>query len=245
MALSADRDLKFFVSQELIEIPVKDNVCIYKGALVGRDRSTGYARPLTAGDDFLGVAFKQADNTVGDHIAGGISVKLHQHVDVIHALSGVSSADIGRAVYASDDTTLVTYSFGGSRIGRVVAVEGTGLARIRCQPVMSGDGVGESEHVILLSDESQTLTLDHINKTLVVSNSAAVTLTLPAVATVRAGGRLRIVKLTDNAYAVTLDANASETIDGSATFAAINAKYDVAELLCTGTEWVIVSRDIA
>lgn len=50
MPLSANRDVQFYSVQELIDIPVDDNVNIYKGALVGRNRSTGYARPLTAGD---------------------------------------------------------------------------------------------------------------------------------------------------------------------------------------------------
>ena len=245
MALSADRDLSFYTTQELIEIPVKDNVCIYKGALVGRDRATGYARPLNGGDDFLGVAYQKADNTVAGHTAGGISVKLHQHIDVIHAISGVSSADIGREIYASDDGTLSFLSFAASRLGRVVAIEGTGVARVRCQPVMSVDGAAEGEHISLLSDASQTLTLDHLNKTLTISNTAARTLTLPPVATVRAGGTLRIVKLSDNAHAITLDANGSETIDGATTLSSIDAQYDTAHLLCVGTQWIVIDRDIS
>ena len=34
MALTADRELKFFASQELIDLGVDDNVKIYKGGLV-------------------------------------------------------------------------------------------------------------------------------------------------------------------------------------------------------------------
>lgn len=77
MALTANRDLLFYTSRELIEVPVDDNANIFKGALVGRKRATGYARPLVAGDEFLGVAYKQADNTVAGHTAGGISVRLY------------------------------------------------------------------------------------------------------------------------------------------------------------------------
>jgi hypothetical protein len=62
---------------------------------------------------------------------------------------------------------------------------------------------------------------------------------------VRAGGWFRIVKASAAAAAVTLDGNASETIDGGATFAAIDAQYDTALVLCTGSEWIILSRDIA
>jgi len=137
MALSANRELQFYASQELIEVPVDDNVDIYKGAFVGVNASTGYARPLTAGDDFLGVAYKQADNTVAGHTAGGIKVRLHQSIDIVHTLSGVANTDIGSVVYASDDGTLTLTSSGNSRIGRIVAIEGANLVRVRCQPVAS------------------------------------------------------------------------------------------------------------
>lgn len=137
MALSANRDVKFYSSQELIDIPVDDNVTIYKGAFVGLNATTGYARPLVAGDDFLGVAYGQADNTGSGHTAGGIRVRLHQSVDIVHALSGASSTDVGRVVYASDDETLTFTAAGNSRVGRIVAVEGTNLVRVRCQPIAS------------------------------------------------------------------------------------------------------------
>ncbi|MFQ5805334.1 MAG: cytoplasmic protein [Phycisphaerae bacterium] len=137
MALSSNRELKFYASQELIDVPVDDDVNIYKGAFVGSNSSTGYARPLVAGDDFAGVAYKQADNTVAGHTAGGIDVRLHQSIDIVHALSGVANTDIGSVVYASDDGTLTLTATNNSRIGRIVAIEGTDLVRVRCQPIAS------------------------------------------------------------------------------------------------------------
>ena len=137
MALSANREVKFYVSQELIDIPVDDNVNIYKGAFVGVNASTGYARPLTAGDDFLGVAYSQADNTVDGHSAAGIKVRIHQPLDIVHAISGVAATDIGSVVYASDDETLTLTSTDNSRVGRIVAIESTGVVRVRCQPIAS------------------------------------------------------------------------------------------------------------
>lgn len=137
MALSANRDVNFYTSQELVEIPVDDNVNIYKGALVGLNASTGYARPLAAGDSYLGLAYAQADNTMSGHTAGGIRVKLHQNVDVVHSLSGVSNTDTGAVVYASDDATLTLTSAGNSRVGRIAAVESSGVARVRLQPIAS------------------------------------------------------------------------------------------------------------
>lgn len=137
MALSSNRELQFYASRELVDIPVDDNVNIYKGALAGINSSTGYARPLTAGDDFAGVAYAQADNTVVGHSAGGITARLHQEIDIIHTLTGVSQTDIGSAAYASDDETLTLTATSNTRVGRIVAIEGTNLVRVRCQPIAS------------------------------------------------------------------------------------------------------------
>jgi len=244
MALSANRELSFFASQELIEVPVDDNIKVYKGALVGRNRSTGFARGLVAGDEFLGVAFRQADNTMVGHTAGGINVKLHQAVDIVHPLTGVANGDIGKDVYASDDETLTLSPGSNSRIGRVVAVEATNLARVRCQPVASLSGILDNSPIVTLADANATLTLDHVNRVLLIGNTAARTLTLPAVASVRAGGWIQVVKTSAALFAVTLDGNAAETIDGAATLATIDAQYDTALLLCTGSEWIVLNRDI-
>jgi hypothetical protein len=245
MALSADRELTFFASQELIDLPVDDNIKVYKGALVGRNRATGYARPLVAGDEFLGVAYRQADNTVAGHTAGGVNVRLHQSVDVTHVLTGAANGDIGKEVYASDDETLVFTTGGNSRIGRIVALDATNLARVRCQPVALLSGVLENAPQIALADADATLTLDHVNRVLLIGNSVARTLTLPPAATVRAGGWLRVVKTSAAAAAVTLDGNASETINGAATFTAVDAIYDAVHIVCTGTGWVILSKNIS
>jgi hypothetical protein len=243
MALTADREVQFFASQELIDLPVDDNVVIYKGALVGRNRSTGYARALTAGDEFLGVAYQQADNTVTGHTAGGIDVRLHQAIDIVHTLSGVVTGDIGKDVYASDDETLTLTPTSNSRVGRVVAVESTNTARVRCAPLKSLDGVLDNVPVVQLADASATLTLDHMNRTLLIANSAARTLTLPPVATVRAGGWFRIVKTSAAAFAVTLDGNGAETISGAATWVDIDADHDAGLLMCTGSEWIVLSAE--
>lgn len=245
MALSADRDVKFYASQELIELPVDDNVRIYKGAFVGRNRSTGYVRPLTAGDDFVGVAYQPADNTISGHTAGGIRVRLHQMVDIVHALSGVVLADVGKEVYASADDTLTLDSDGHSRIGRIVAVESTGVARVRCRPVSGCVGVLEGMPFVTLADESATLTLDHLNRTLVMANTEARTLVLPSASSARAGAWLRLVKTSAVAAAVVLEGHTVEKVNGSSTYSDVDAQYDSVLIMCTGTGWVVLSRDVA
>ncbi|RMF71776.1 MAG: hypothetical protein D6744_17480, partial [Planctomycetota bacterium] len=106
-------------------------------------------------------------------------------------------------------------------------------------------GLAEGYRISALADADATLTLDHVNRVLLIGNTAARTLTLPPAATVRAGGWIRVVKTTNDLFAVTLDANGSETIDGATTLATIDAQYDVAHLVCTGSEWIVLSRDIA
>lgn len=70
------------------------------------------------------------------------------------------------------------------------------------------------------------------------ATSGAITVNLPAVAA--SEGALLVVKKTDaSGNAVTLDGNASETIDG-ATTQAITTQYDAITVACDGTAWWIV-----
>lgn len=76
------------------------------------------------------------------------------------------------------------------------------------------------------------------------TSGGAYTLTLPPAAD--STGRFLTVKKTDvAANAVTLDGNASETIDGAATNNTIDAQFDVMTIVSDGTEWHIVSSNIA
>ncbi len=245
MVLTSDRELTFYASPELIELPVDDNVVLYKGALVGLNAATGYVRPLVAGDTFAGVAYEQADNTVSGHTAGGIRVRLHQNIDIVHALAGVAAGDVGRAVYATADDTLTLSPLGATYVGRVVVVEGTNLARVRCAPTTSQGGDRWPAGIVWLPDADATLTLAHLNGTVTISNTTPRTLTLPPAADARAGAWLRVIKLSSNGSAVTLDGHSSETIEGATSFAGLDARYDAVLLLCTGTEWIILSRDPA
>lgn len=76
------------------------------------------------------------------------------------------------------------------------------------------------------------------------SAGGAYSITLPAVATVAAGGWYTFVKTDAVANAITLDGNASETIDGSTTFAGLDAQYDTVTIMTDGSAWYIISRDI-
>jgi hypothetical protein len=90
------------------------------------------------------------------------------------------------------------------------------------------------------SRDFQTITADYtatlVDHVLVVSAaSAAVTVTLPAVAT--AAGRVIVVKAKSVAGGnITIDGNASETIDGATTLV-LSSLYAKATLFCDGVTW--------
>ncbi len=244
MPLLANRDLNFYTSEELVEHAVDLNATIFKGALVGRNRANGYARPLVIGDEFLGVAYRQALNNFAGAVAGGISVKLHQHIDIVHTLTGVNIGDVGKEVFAIDDSTVILTPLSGSRIGRIVAVEGANLARIRCQPISGYSGTLDNYPVLQLADTNVTLTLDQINRVLLMANTAARTVTLPAVSSVRIGAWIRLIKTNANAFAITIDPNAAELIDGAATLATVDSQFDCVQIMALTGEWVVLNRDL-
>lgn len=70
------------------------------------------------------------------------------------------------------------------------------------------------------------------------------TLVLPAAAD-SAGKRITVIRTGTGTNAITIDGNASETINGAANLATLDAQYDSVTLLCDGTGWVIVASNIA
>jgi len=90
---------------------------------------------------------------------------------------------------------------------------------------------------------SATDTLDDTNHTVLVNAAGGVkTVNLPAAS--GATGKTFIIKKTDSSSNnVTIDPNASETIDGSSTFV-FNAQYRAVTLQCDGSNWHIISSYI-
>lgn len=93
---------------------------IYEGAVVGESSSTGTARPLSDGDAFLGFAERKVDNLSGS--AGDKNATVRQQGIVTLDVTGVASdADLGAAVYCTDDDTFsLTDSGADTQIGKVV-----------------------------------------------------------------------------------------------------------------------------
>lgn len=77
-----------------------------------------------------------------------------------------------------------------------------------------------------------------------VSNTTTHSIMLPPVAS-SAGVRFQFCKVSTHTLAITLDANGSETINGAATYASMDAAYDSAEVVCNGSAWFVVDAKIA
>lgn len=108
---------RVFETPGINTFPVVATDIIYEGAAVGL--SSGNARPLSAGDQFVGFAMERADNASGS--AGDVSVNVMARGQVVLAVTGASAVtDVGKAVYASDDDTFTLTASTNSAIGRVV-----------------------------------------------------------------------------------------------------------------------------
>ncbi len=223
----------------------------YTHAMIGVD-TTGY---LCKFDDtqaalFAGVVRGNEGNPLlpaGTAGADALGLDIEQPFRFELAVSGVAVTDIGKKVYAADDQTGVLTNGGtfSNFIGHVVDVVATGIALV--EPCYDGIAANERYGVArtMAATGAQSLTKYDLNKTIIVPSTGAYALTLPAVADTQAGDRLTFVKTTSNAVILTLTGNAAETIDGSNTLATIDAQYDTATLVSTGTAWVVLSRDIA
>lgn len=225
----------------------------YVGALIGID-STGY---YCKGDDtqswiMAGVVRGDQGNpllpagTAGD---GTIDLDVEMPDEIELAISGVAVTDIGKTVYALYDNqgtldfSATTYA---NVVGEVTDYVASGVARVR----LAYDGIGANTRLQaakrLAATGAQTLSKFDIGKTIWCANTAALTITLPPIADVPAGRGLRIIKdHASDTNAITLDGNASETIEGNATVNSQDAPYDAVTIVSNGTLWVYSARDVA
>lgn len=105
------------------------------------------------------------------------------------------------------------------------------------------------DNIALLSADADTFTVKTTTYTatvnddvILVQTSSAWTLSLfPAAG--NSGKKITIKKTSSDFNALTIDANASETIDGSTT-TTVNTQYEAIKIICDGTNWHILERKI-
>jgi len=104
MPLTENINIDRYIDQQLRTLKVEQDVQIFRGALVGLNRSSGHVRPLQAGDMFVGIAYSQADNRQGE--PGNPEVTVFTEGDFEMTLPDATRKNIGDAVTATDDATL-------------------------------------------------------------------------------------------------------------------------------------------
>lgn len=112
---------------DLEDYPVIATDIIYEGAAVGENGS-GYARPLQAGDPFLGFCDKQVDNASGSAGEKLVKVKTRGRVQLAVAGATAITANDRPIVYASDDNTFTLTKSTNSPIGVVSRWVSSGVA---------------------------------------------------------------------------------------------------------------------
>ena len=251
MALTANRDVDRYVDQELRTLPVKASSHIYKGSFVGL--SGGYARPLTAGDPFAGVAYEEMDNSSGSD--GDKMVRVFTFGDFEHTLASASRTNNKSAVYASDDETLSTTASGNSFVGHQIDVPRTNkiVLRIQTTPTPLAGGTMTSElvsaglkHKVTTKASAANVTIgtSDLGGVIKVTGTTAGNLNLPAAATAGAGAWCTLVK-TGASGALTIEPDGSETIDGAANNNEMDAANDSMTIVCDGSAWYIAAKKIA
>ncbi len=106
----------------------------YVGSALGE--SAGYARPLVAGDKFLGHSLKNITNTAVNG-ANNVEALVGRYTLEV-TLSGVAVTDLHRRVYMSDDATYTFVGNGNSYVGRVKEYVTTNTALVEFDT--SGEG---------------------------------------------------------------------------------------------------------
>jgi len=219
----------------------------YKGAMIGVTEA-GYLSKFddTAAMLFVGIVRGDCGNPAIPAGTQGTDPLLldYQRPQCIElAISSVAVTDIGKTVYALDDQTgtlnyaATTYA---NVVGQVVDVVSSGIALVE----LAYDGIAGNKRLgaakRLAATGAQTISKFDAGKVMFCGNTAALSLTLPAVADVPAGRDLTFVKdHASDTNILTLDGADSEEINGATTYTGMDAAYDTVHLISNGSRWVI------
>lgn len=190
------------------EFPVIASDIIYEGAAVGVVKATGHARPLAAGDRFVGFAEATADNSLG--AAAAINVRVIAEGGIRLAVTGLVITDVGQPVYATDDAAFTFIPTGGVFVGFVHRYISAGVGIVGFDAFDYADPYGGG--VYETKSANYTLDAEDCGKTIFVDTDAVV-ITLPVIAT--GVGAVTIVNIAAyGAALVTITPNSADMIMG-------------------------------
>ena len=119
-ALTNDTNRVFEVNNDSNAVALAAGTKVFQGSLIGKT-ATGYGRALEAGDTTMGFAKDNVDNTDGTDGEKIVEVKSMGKVSLF--ISGLTIADVGKDVYASDDNTFTLTSTNNSKVGKIIRFE--------------------------------------------------------------------------------------------------------------------------
>ena len=236
------------------------NTTFYPGEMIGKNAS-GYADHFDDSEpmEFLGVYYGiQYSQSSTDSVRQYAKVRRGYRLTIPIASGTVSRVDsnasgggaVGKIAYAYDsgkvtlDQSALTYA---NIVGRVVDVGDiasvTTLNSTYSVVVEPFRMRSDSGARTLAATGKQTLNKTDLNKTVLVPNTANLTVTLPAIALTTPGDKLTFVRTADANFTVTLDCNASEKINNATTEGSICLKGDSLELTSDGSEWYITGKN--
>lgn len=131
MAITVNTPRDFTVDLTIEHFPVAASTHIYEGQMLG-DNGSGYARPLVAGDKFLGFALEEVDNSTGS--AGDKLVRTKKEGAVAMPVASLAITDLGKSVYAADDSALYLVASSYSYVGLVAQFDSSGNGLVEFGP---------------------------------------------------------------------------------------------------------------
>lgn len=164
---------------EMNDLPMSASTRIFEGSAVGVNPATGYARPLTSTDTFVGFVEATVDNRNG--AAGDRRVRVYGEGEIQLAVTGALITDVRAPVYATDDDTFTLSPVGGVFIGFVKRFVSSGVAVVDFDAPCYRDPYA-ARTVREVISANKTLDAEDTGKLFWVDTDAVV-ITLPAVAT--------------------------------------------------------------
>jgi hypothetical protein len=177
---------------------------------------------------FNGVTSNLTGDVTGNADTATTAGNVTGTVAVTNGGTGLTTATTGDIIYASAANTLAKLGIGSA--GQVLKVSGG---------IPAWQGASAS---LAVASKTTTYTATSSDDVITVDGSGgAWTLTLPAAASNT--GKVFYIKRTDNtpANAVTIDGNASETIDGSTTYPLYTQNESVV-IVSDGTNWQVIDH---
>jgi hypothetical protein len=211
---------------------------IYEGAAVGLVKATGLARPLVAGDQFVGFAEATVDNSVATNVYYyGTMVRVIDDQEVQLSVAGATITDVRLPVYATDDDTFVFSPVASSFIGYVKRFVSAGVVVIEFDPDTMPDPYAGWTHS--LKSANYTVDATDTGKWIWVDTDA-VTITLPAVEGINF---VRVGNLgAYGAVGTSVAPNAADMIEGPGITAADNKAIINTKATAQRGDWIEIAN---